>query len=78
MRLAVLQLADQLVRTALDAKKHVVTANKALLAERGAALFALAEANGCDLYFEAAVAGAIPVIRVMMLGIGDDTATSVE
>ena len=63
------EVADRLVRAALEAKKHVVTANKALLAERGAALFALAEANGCDLYFEAAVAGAIPAD----LGVPDHT-----
>ena len=53
------EVADRLVREALQAKKHVVTANKALLAERGASLFALAETNGCDLYFEAAVAAAL-------------------
>ena len=71
------EIADRLVRAALDAKKHVVTANKALLAERGAALFALAEANGCDLYFEAAVAGAIPVIRVIRESLASDRIDSV-
>ena len=72
------EIADRLVRAALDAKKHVVTANKALLAERGAALFALAEANGCDLYFEAAVAGAIPVIRVIRESLASDRIDSVK
>ena len=72
------EVADRLVRTALEAKKHVVTANKALLAERGAALFALAEANGCDLYFEAAVAGAIPVIRVIRESLASDHIRSVK
>jgi len=72
------EIADRLVRAALDAKKHVVTANKALLAERGAALFALAEANGCDLYFEAAVAGAIPVIRVIRESLASDRIDSVR
>ncbi len=71
-------VAERLVRTALDAKKHVVTANKALLAERGAALFELAEANGCDLYFEAAVAGAIPVIRVIRESLASDHIVSVR
>jgi homoserine dehydrogenase len=71
-------VADRLVRAALEAKKHVVTANKALLAERGAALFALAEANGCDLYFEAAVAGAIPVIRVIRESLASDHIRSVR
>jgi homoserine dehydrogenase len=71
-------VADRLVRAALEAKKHVVTANKALLAERGEALFALAEANGCDLYFEAAVAGAIPVIRVLRESLASDRIHSVR
>ncbi len=72
------EVADRLVRAALNAKKHVVTANKALLAERGAALFALAEAQGCDLYFEAAVAGAIPVIRVIRESLASDHIRSVR
>ena len=71
-------VADRLVREALEAKKHVVTANKALLAERGLSLFALAEANGCDLYFEAAVAGAIPVIRVIRESLASDRFRSVR
>ena len=71
-------VADRLVRAALDAKKHVVTANKALLAERGEALFALAKANGCDLYFEAAVAGAIPVIRVIRESLASDRILSIR
>jgi homoserine dehydrogenase len=71
-------VADRLVRAALQAKKHVVTANKALLAERGASLFALAETNGCDLYFEAAVAGAIPVIRVIRESLASDRLRSVR
>ena len=72
------EVADRLVREALQAKKHVVTANKALLAERGASLFALAETNGCDLYFEAAVAGAIPVIRVIRESLASDRFLSVR
>jgi homoserine dehydrogenase len=72
------QVADRLVREALQAKKHVVTANKALLAERGVSLFALAETNGCDLYFEAAVAGAIPVIRVIRESLASDRFSSVR
>ena len=72
------EVADRLVRAALEAKKHVVTANKALLAERGKALFELAEANGSDLYFEAAVAGAIPVIRVIRESIASDVFRSVR
>src|SRR5690606_639508 len=51
------------VEAALKAGKHVVTANKALLAKHGVALAALAESNGVALNFEAAVAGGIPVIK---------------
>lgn len=53
------------VEAALKAKKHVVTANKALLAKHGMELAALAEKNGVSLNFEAAVAGGIPVIKML-------------
>lgn len=52
-----------LAEGALKAGKHVVTANKAMLAHHGAALAALAEANGVGLRFEAAVAGGIPILK---------------
>ncbi len=71
-------VAERLVRAALEKEKHVVTANKALLAERGAALFDLAATHGCDLYFEAAVAGAIPVIRVIRESLASDHIRSVR
>ena len=53
------------VEAALKARKHVVTANKALLAKHGTRLARLAEANGVALNFEAAVAGGIPVIKAL-------------
>jgi homoserine dehydrogenase len=55
--------ARSLVAKALAGGKPVITANKALLAEVGAELFAVADAAGVDLLFEAAVAGGIPFIR---------------
>jgi homoserine dehydrogenase len=55
--------ARTLVAKALAAGKPVITANKALLASVGAELFAVADAAGVDLLFEAAVAGGIPFIR---------------
>jgi homoserine dehydrogenase len=61
--------AHELVRAALQAKKIVVTGNKALLAERGQELFALAEECGVPIYFEAAVAGGIPIIQVLQEGL---------
>jgi homoserine dehydrogenase len=56
------------VEAALAAKKSVVTANKALLAKHGLALAQLAEANGVALNFEAAVAGAIPIVKTLREG----------
>lgn len=61
--------AYDLVCAALRAKKIVVTGNKALLAERGKELFALAEECGVPIYFEAAVAGGIPIIQVLQEGL---------
>ena len=56
-------LAKDLVLAALNAGASVVTANKALLATHGPELYAAADAAGVDLLFEAAVAGAVPVVR---------------
>jgi homoserine dehydrogenase len=61
--------AYDLVCAALRAHKIVVTGNKALLAERGQELFALAEECGVPIYFEAAVAGGIPIIQVLQEGL---------
>lgn len=55
--------ARSLVLAAMDAGASVVTANKALMAADGATLHRAADAAGVDLYFEAAVAGAIPLLR---------------
>jgi homoserine dehydrogenase len=55
--------ARELILAALAAGKPVVTANKELLANHGAELFAAASAGGVDLLFEAAVAGGIPILR---------------
>jgi len=67
-----LEPAGALVREALERGKNVVTANKALLAEEGDALLETAEARKVDLYFEAAVAGGIPIIRVLREGLASD------
>ncbi|MEO7054744.1 MAG: homoserine dehydrogenase, partial [Rhizomicrobium sp.] len=58
-------VAKQLVEAALANGKHVVTANKALLAKHGAALAALAERNNLQLKFEAAAAGGIPIVKTL-------------
>jgi homoserine dehydrogenase len=55
--------AKELILTALKNGKSVVTANKALLAKHGAELYTAADKANVDLYYEAAVAGAIPILR---------------
>lgn len=60
--------AKSLVENSLKNKKHVVTANKALLAKHGLALSKLAEENGVSLNFEASVAGGIPIIKALREG----------
>ncbi len=57
--------AYNLVRAALDKGKPVITGNKALLAERGEELFQLATERNAPIFFEAAVAGGIPIIKAM-------------
>ena len=58
-------IARQLVMEAIAAGKHVVTANKALLAVHGTEIFAAAHAKGVIVAFEAAVAGGIPIIKAL-------------
>jgi homoserine dehydrogenase len=65
-------LARQATLAAIAAGKHVVTANKALLAEHGAEVFSAAERAGVDVYYEAAVCGGVPVIRVLREGLASD------
>ena len=65
------------IKRALSAGKSVVTANKALLAKHGAELFALADEKNVDLYYEAAVAGAIPILRPLRESLVGDHVTKV-
>src|SRR4029453_12560283 len=62
---------------ALHAGRSVVTANKALLAEDGAALHEAAATGGADLYYEAAVAGAIPLLRPLRGALDGDRITRI-
>lgn len=57
--------AKEVITTAITHGKHVVTANKALLAEFGNEIFALADKHGVHVAYEAAVAGGIPIIKVL-------------
>lgn len=68
-------IARQLVLEAIEAGKHVVTANKALLAVHGTEIFAAAHRKGVMVAFEAAVAGGIPIIKALREGL---TANRIE
>jgi homoserine dehydrogenase len=68
-------IARSLVMEAIAAGKHVVTANKALLAVHGTEIFAAASARGVMVAFEAAVAGGIPIIKALREGL---TANSIQ
>ena len=65
------------IRSSLEHGRPVVSANKALLAEQGVALSALAADNGVDLNFEAAVAGAVPVIRTLRISLAGESVNRV-
>lgn len=68
--------AKQYVLKALRNKKHVVTANKALISKYGSEVFACAKENGVDIYFEASVGGCIPIIRSLKEALVADNVTS--
>ncbi len=70
--------AAELVERALDRGRHVVTANKDLLATQGPRLRALAASRGATLRFEAAVAGAIPIARTLDDALAGDETLSVS
>lgn len=71
-------VALDLVSRALKAGKHVVTANKQLIAEHGLALFQLAKANGVNLLFEASVAGGIPILNPLTRCLGANEISEVS
>lgn len=62
-------VARELVLTALEHGKHVVTANKALIAEHGMEIFSVASSKGLIVAYEAAVAGGIPIIKALREGL---------
>ncbi|HZZ84447.1 MAG TPA: homoserine dehydrogenase [Anaeromyxobacteraceae bacterium] len=68
----------RLVKGALERGKHVVTANKALLAARGEDIFKLALEKGVDVYYEGAVCGGVPVIRTLREALASDRITSLH
>jgi len=66
-------LAKDLVLKAIENGKHVVTANKALIAKHGNEIFAAAQAKGVMVAFEAAVAGGIPIIKAIREGLAGNS-----
>lgn len=69
--------AKRIVSQALKRGKHVITANKALIARYGEELFALAERNNCGLLYESAVGAGIPIIKTITEGIAGNTVSGV-
>ena len=72
------EAAFDLVRGALERGKHVVTANKAMLAARGDEIFRLAREKGVDVYYEAAVCGGVPIIRTLREALASDRISSLH
>ena len=70
-------IAKEAVLNAIESGKHVVTANKKLLAEYGNEIFALAEQKNVMVQFEAAVAGGIPVIKALREGLAANRIQSI-
>ncbi|HEY2420743.1 MAG TPA: homoserine dehydrogenase [Neobacillus sp.] len=68
-------VAKEYLLTALRQGKHVVTANKDLMALHGSELLTVASEYGCDLFYEASVAGGIPILRSLVDGLASDHIT---
>lgn len=71
-------VAKEVCEAALESGRHVVTANKALIAIHGTELARLAESKGLSLNYEAAVAGGIPIIKALREGLAGNTIESVQ
>ncbi len=71
-------LAKTAIEQAIKNKKHVVTANKDLIAQHGDELSKLAQKNNVFLYYEASVAGGIPILRTLATSLSGDEVTSVK
>lgn len=71
------QQTKEYLLEALSLGKHIVTANKDLMALHGPELLEKAKANGCDIMYEASVAGGIPIIRTLIDGFSSDRITKI-
>ncbi|MDF2657871.1 MAG: homoserine dehydrogenase [Paenibacillus sp.] len=72
-----IELAKTYILAALEKGKHVVTANKDLMALHGAEILAKAAEKNCDVFYEASVAGGIPIIRTLIDGFSSDRITKI-
>ncbi|GCL72705.1 homoserine dehydrogenase [Paenibacillus naphthalenovorans] len=72
-----IELSKKLILTALDHGKHIVTANKDLMALHGPEILARAADKRCDVFYEASVAGGIPIIRTLVEGFTSDRITKI-
>src|SRR5208337_856106 len=72
-----LKAAKTVIRTAIESGKHVVTANKALLAHDGNELFGLAQRKGLSISFEASVGGGIPLIKSLREGLASNRISTI-
>ncbi len=70
-------IAYNIVHEAIEAKKHIITANKALIYEKGEQLFSLARDNKSEIRFEASVGGGIPVIKTITESLSGDIITKI-
>ncbi|PYI52265.1 homoserine dehydrogenase [Paenibacillus flagellatus] len=69
--------AKSYILAALDQGKHIVTANKDLMALHGSEILAKAAERSCDVFYEASVAGGIPIIRTLIEGFSSDRITKI-
>ncbi|NBI29764.1 homoserine dehydrogenase [Chengkuizengella marina] len=71
------ELTKNYIIAALEQGKHVITANKDLMAQHGHEILAKAEEHGCDVFYEASVAGGIPILRTIVEGLSSDRITKI-
>ncbi|MFS1513859.1 homoserine dehydrogenase [Chengkuizengella sp. SCS-71B] len=71
------ELTKNYILTALEQGKHVITANKDLMAQHGHEILAKAEEHGRDVFYEASVAGGIPILRTIVEGLSSDRITKI-
>lgn len=69
--------AKEYMLAAIEQGKHIVTANKDLMATHGVEIMKLAKANQCDVFYEASVAGGIPILRTLVQGFASDRITKI-